>query len=333
MKQSQYTVLAVSLATVFSTVAYADNERIAGRVPLSEDNHAQMAAENVKKINTEMLSVSLNVPDDLHIQQSYDLKNNTVPLNSVSGSLNADIWQIDDSYTLQNDHFSGSLKNVFQQDKQGVLLAENTITDTATDAPPARQVLSGSLNGNNANGKEIATPASQTRNDSNISGSLNEDNTPLKETANTANATELESITVIGQRDEKPIERYHNKITRNQIEHSATGNGDIGSMLRSLPNVQFDNAQRSSLTPGEIDPAKISISGGQHYQNLFLIDGMSFNNDLDPDGSGSWFNKAPGRSQGMAIDVNLLESIKVQDSNVSAEYGGFNGGVVETQTP
>ena len=151
-------------------------------------------------------------------------------------------WQIDESYALENNHFSGSLKNIFQQDKHTVLSAENNVTETQTDAPPAQ-----------------------------ASGSLKDENPPVKPTANTA-ATELESITVTGQRNNQPIDRYHNKISRNQIEHSATGNGDIGTALRSLPNVQFDNTQRTSKNPGEIDPAKISISGGQHYQNSFIVD-------------------------------------------------------------
>ncbi|WP_052063351.1 TonB-dependent receptor [Nitrincola sp. A-D6] len=36
----------------------------------------------------------------------------------------------------------------------------------------------------------------------------------------------------------------------------------------------------------------------------------------------------PGRSQGIALDTDLVDSIEVFDSNVSAEFGGFNGGVV-----
>ncbi|WP_282432270.1 TonB-dependent receptor plug domain-containing protein [Campylobacter troglodytis] len=116
------------------------------------------------------------------------------------------------------------------------------------------------------------------------------------------------------------------------LKTSPSGNGDLGSMLRILPNVQFDNSQLKSSTPGEIDPARISISGGLHYQNNFMLDGVNMNNDLDPAGSGSWTTKAPGRSQGLAIDTSLLESIKVQDSNIGAAYGGFMGGVVEATT-
>ena len=90
---------------------------------------------------------------------------------------------------------------------------------------------------------------------------------------------------------------------------------------------------QNSHTPGEIEPAKISISGGLHYQNLFTLDGFSINNDLDPGQSGSsWYGAPQGRSQGLAIDTNLLESITVQDSNIAAAYGGVTGGVVEAKT-
>lgn len=121
-------------------------------------------------------------------------------------------------------------------------------------------------------------------------------------------------------------------INQDMITSNPNGNGDIGSLLRILPNVQFDNKQLQSTTPGEIDPAKISVSGGLHYQNLFLIDGMGMNNDLNPASVGNWLGEAPGRSQGLAIDTSLLESVVVQDSNVGVAYGGFMGGVIEANT-
>ena len=121
-------------------------------------------------------------------------------------------------------------------------------------------------------------------------------------------------------------------IDRQMIESLPSGNGDITSLLRTNPNVQFDNNQLSSKTPGEIAPADISINGARPWQNLFIVDGMSMNNDLDPGGTNDDFDELPGRSQGLALDTDLLEDIKVYDSNVPAEYGGFNGGVVQANT-
>ncbi|MFK7605294.1 MULTISPECIES: TonB-dependent receptor plug domain-containing protein [unclassified Pseudomonas] len=121
-------------------------------------------------------------------------------------------------------------------------------------------------------------------------------------------------------------------IDRQMIESLPSGNGDITSLLRTNPNVQFDNNQLSSKTPGEIAPADISINGARPWQNLFVVDGMTMNNDLDPGNSNDSFAEISGRSQGMALDTDLLEDIKVYDSNVPVEFGGFNGGVVEANT-
>ncbi|MGX2972154.1 TonB-dependent receptor, partial [Helicobacter sp. T3_23-1059] len=69
------------------------------------------------------------------------------------------------------------------------------------------------------------------------------------------------------------------------------------------------------------------------YQNNFQIDGFNMNNDLEPAGgtTNGPTTLRGGRSQGLNIDTSLLESITVLDSNVSASYGGFTGGVVEAQ--
>ena len=78
-----------------------------------------------------------------------------------------------------------------------------------------------------------------------------------------------------------------NGIDRNLLDSNPSGNGDITSILKILPNVQFDTAQNRSTTQGEIDPANVSISGGLFYQNNFQLDGFNMNNDLDPNGGTS----------------------------------------------
>ncbi|TQR34498.1 TonB-dependent receptor [Campylobacter sp. MIT 99-7217] len=132
------------------------------------------------------------------------------------------------------------------------------------------------------------------------------------------------------------------EINSQTLKTIPNGNGDITSTLKMLPNVQFDSNQMNSNTPGEIDPANVSISGGLYYQNSFLLDGKSMNNDLSgvnvaarqsgvPD-PGNFRTDRIGRSQGLNIDTFLLKSIKVQDSNVGASYGHFTGGVIEAET-
>ncbi|RDU52122.1 Plug domain-containing protein, partial [Helicobacter sp. MIT 01-3238] len=145
-------------------------------------------------------------------------------------------------------------------------------------------------------------------------------------------ATSLGKITAYGHKDSSSTySSSAGTISRSLLESNPSGNGDITSILRLLPNVQFDNSQLRSTSPGEIDPANISISGGLFWQNNFQLDGFNMNNDLDPHGS-TTNNQTSIRStgsQGLNIDTSLLESITVQDSNVSAAYGGFSGGVVE----
>ncbi|TQR27216.1 TonB-dependent receptor, partial [Campylobacter sp. MIT 99-7217] len=120
------------------------------------------------------------------------------------------------------------------------------------------------------------------------------------------------------------------EINSQTLKTIPNGNGDITSTLKMLPNVQFDSNQMNSNTPGEIDPANVSISGGLYYQNSFIVDGMNINNDLSGvKNSGRYGTNDPGlerdasmgRSQGLNIDTFLLKSIKVQDSNVGASYG------------
>ncbi|TQR60743.1 TonB-dependent receptor plug domain-containing protein [Campylobacter troglodytis] len=148
---------------------------------------------------------------------------------------------------------------------------------------------------------------------------------------------QLEATTI--EADINPTKYYQSGsfVGKSIINSAPNGNGDITSALKILPNVQFDNAQLSSHSPGEIDPANISISGGLFYQNNFQLDGFNMNNDLDPVSNatggtgGASQGLKGGRSQGFNIDTSLLESITVQDSNIGAAYGGFTGGVVEAQ--
>lgn len=135
----------------------------------------------------------------------------------------------------------------------------------------------------------------------------------------------------------KFVYKEGNSISSKILGNISSNNGDLTSALKILPNVQYSNNELSSQNPGEIDPANISISGGLYYQNNFLIDGFNMNNDLDPSISGGSYNPVaitalPGQSQGLNIDLSLIESINVQDSNISAAYGHFSGGVIEATT-
>ncbi len=146
---------------------------------------------------------------------------------------------------------------------------------------------------------------------------------------------ELSTTVVLGEPSENSYQGT-TVINRKAIKAFPGSNGDITTLLRMHPSVQFSGSQQSSNTPGEIEPADISINGAKFYQNNFMIDGISVNNDLDPGAHGygetRQFDSSPSRAQGIALDADLLEEIRVYDSNVPAEYGGFNGGVVDAIT-
>lgn len=145
-----------------------------------------------------------------------------------------------------------------------------------------------------------------------------------------ANTMNLPSTVVVAERESTMGKM---QFKRDFISQRPSGNGDIASVLKIHPNVQFDNSQLSSKTPGEISPANLSINGAQFYQNAFIVDGVGFNNDIDPaEDNPALLASAPGRSQGLALDTDLLDSITVYDSNVPAAYGRFTGGVVEANT-
>ncbi|MGX2973337.1 hypothetical protein, partial [Helicobacter sp. T3_23-1059] len=62
-------------------------------------------------------------------------------------------------------------------------------------------------------------------------------------------AKDLGKVTATAERE---FEAYQsgNQIGREMLDSNPSGNGDITSILKILPNVQFDNAQNRSTTPG-----------------------------------------------------------------------------------
>jgi len=125
-------------------------------------------------------------------------------------------------------------------------------------------------------------------------------------------------------------------IDRSKLETITSKNHDISEVLKTNPSVAFNPKINTATQEGEISPQDVSISGAKFYQNSYLIDGMSFNNDIDPDGyrtlyKNIWHGPIMG-SQSINLDTDLLESIEVMDSSISSKYGGFQGGVVNAKT-
>ena len=126
--------------------------------------------------------------------------------------------------------------------------------------------------------------------------------------------------------------------TSQQIEELPVGPSHLSDLLRTNPAVDFSRNSGLSAGTATLRPAEVSIHGQAFYQNLFTIDGADTNNDLNPAAAEDLWSTpslvAPigGSSpQGYYVDIELLDAVEVQDSNISAEHGGFTGGVVNAK--
>ncbi|MBS4429958.1 TonB-dependent receptor [Pectobacterium punjabense] len=130
-------------------------------------------------------------------------------------------------------------------------------------------------------------------------------------------------------------------LNAEQIKKMPTGNGSVSELLKNNPAVQFSNTANSSNTPGELAPENVSFHGEKFYNNNFMIDGLSNNSNIHPGANGGELQKDPdgyrpwdlpaGGTQSFWINSELIESLEVFDSNVSAKYGNFTGGVVDAR--
>lgn len=143
----------------------------------------------------------------------------------------------------------------------------------------------------------------------------------------------LDTSLVLGRHEEPNSLHYD----RTHLTSAPVKQGQITEVLRQHPAVQFDRNSLSSKSPADLAPSNISINGAKYWDNNFSVDGVSINNDINPGGrevkANSSFTDIPSNtSQGLNLDVNLLEGITVYDSNVPAEYGGFTGGMIDAKT-
>jgi len=129
-----------------------------------------------------------------------------------------------------------------------------------------------------------------------------------------------------------------NLLDRQKLDATTAKNHTIADALKTNLNVAFDTKGLSGINSGELTPQDFSINGAMYYQNKFLVDSVNFSNDLDPkrrttwrNHNNIWYDNSIG-SQAFSVDTDLLDSIEVLDSDVSAKFGGFMGGVVNTKT-
>lgn len=122
-------------------------------------------------------------------------------------------------------------------------------------------------------------------------------------------------------------------IDKKMISNLPSSNGNLTELLKIVPGVQFSEDFENSKTAGEIRPAEVSIAGGRPEDNNYILDGAGNNSLLDPVYSGiADRDNIPGHSQELFILDHLIDNIKVLRANIPVRYGGFSGGVVDTET-
>jgi hypothetical protein len=128
-----------------------------------------------------------------------------------------------------------------------------------------------------------------------------------------------------------------------------TSSADANSFLRGLPNVQYqDDTNDEAGVEGQAilntRPLELSISGGRTYENNFILNGIGINTitgtdepydqssqgELSDDDASYNADRIYGlHSQTVFVPSDFVEQAVVIDSNASARYGSFQGGVVE----
>lgn len=143
-----------------------------------------------------------------------------------------------------------------------------------------------------------------------------------------------ETITVIGRQwlpQEVEVTGQYT-LSRDFLDRSAIGNGNITDMLTILPGIQGREDSQAVEQQAELKSKLISISGGRPSDTGFFIDGMSNNSDINPDDtelSVESVDEIQGHPQQTFVNQAVVGQVKVFDSNIPVEYGGFSGGVVD----
>lgn len=132
----------------------------------------------------------------------------------------------------------------------------------------------------------------------------------------------------------------------NAVNMRTDGSGDANTFLRNLPNVQYQNDTDESPGVNLYDlintrPLEVSINGARKYENNFILNGVSISsitgpvepfrnddleNESDPTPNLNAFYGL--HSQTVFVPAEFIGTATVIDSNASAEYGQFQGGVV-----
>ncbi|MBR9727388.1 TonB-dependent receptor plug domain-containing protein [Shewanella intestini] len=121
----------------------------------------------------------------------------------------------------------------------------------------------------------------------------------------------------------------HLVLDHEHIQQTPVANNSLSQLLKTQPGIAINDGT-GSVRGGDIAPEEISIANARTHQTNYMIGGVSTNNVstfADRDTAGG----LGGHTSGYFFDTTLLDSVEVMDRNISAEYGGFTGGVVNAQ--
>ena len=141
----------------------------------------------------------------------------------------------------------------------------------------------------------------------------------------------LSTIDVYAQQQDKVGQTSY---SQEKLQKTANSQKTISDFLRVNPNVQFGKDALAGGQQGELKASDISINGALPYDNKILLDNVSLTSQINPAGGNNEFNMAgmAGSSVATTINTDLICGLEVLDSNVSAEYGEFTGGVIKATT-
>ena len=95
--------------------------------------------------------------------------------------------------------------------------------------------------------------------------------------------------------------------TKEDLEKTPNNKKTISELLKVNSNVQFTNSEKAAGSQAEIHASDISIHGALPYNNTFLLNGMSINNDINPYESNSGISdptSLKGSSQAVTLNTD-----------------------------
>lgn len=102
--------------------------------------------------------------------------------------------------------------------------------------------------------------------------------------------------------------------------HGATFKGEDVQNLPVARNLAAIAANSPGLTTRTPNGGQLSISGAFAYDNKFLLNGVDINDNVF------------GNATNQLVIEDAVQETQVMTSNISAEYGGFSGGIVNAIT-